>query len=298
MNETIITVNFDMCFAGIFEFVMKYNTILSNIIICIFLTLVSGLNDTTTLMKRRLTQLTNNRTYKRSRRLGSDDTSDDSDNILHELGTEIIESIMGKKGSGGRSADHGKSHEDRNKLVYSVENRIYFRDYVSGKSVDKLISIINELNQSFRELTEDPMIECVKAKPIYLHIDSFGGCLFSAFKAVDAITRSKIPIYTVVDGVAASCGTMMSVVGKKRYITPHSHMLIHQLSDSASGTYRELQDAIEADSEMMEQIKALYKKHTKMTKKEINKYLGHDLWWGSTTCLKFGLADELYEENA
>lgn len=75
----------------------------------------------------------------------------------------------------------------------------------------------------------------VKNIPIYLHINSFGGSLYDAYAAVDTIKNLRVPVYSIIEGCAASAGTIISVVCTKRFIGKNAHMLIHQLSSSMWG---------------------------------------------------------------
>ena len=119
--------------------------------------------------------------------------------------------------------------------------------------------------------------------PIYLHINSSGGCIFSAFNAIDYIEASRVPVYTIIEGATASAGTLISICGKRRYIRPNAHMLIHQLSSECWGKMSEIQD---------EFIKSHYKKHTSIPEKELRKLLKHDLWLHSDMCIDYGLVDK------
>ena len=181
--------------------------------------------------------------------------------------------------------------------VYCKDNRIYFRASVTGDSVDKLIKLINEKNDSFKELEKNKLIELCQPKPLYLFITSFGGSLFACFRAIDCIKNSRIPIYTVVDGHAASAGTLMSVVGQKRYMTEHSYMLIHQLSSGTCGKFGEIKDDYENCETIMEDIYRIYEQNTNMSREELEEYLSHDLWWKVDKCMKTGLIDEVYKNN-
>ncbi len=179
--------------------------------------------------------------------------------------------------------------------VFARDDKIYFRASVSESSVEKLIKLIDEKNKEFNDFIKDnDLVKNAEPNPLYLHITSYGGCLLSGFRAVDAIKRSKLPIYTVVDGHAASAATLMSVVGKKRFMTPHSYMLIHQLSSSAHGTHWNMKDEYKNNKSMMGDIYDIYVDHTKMTKEQIEDYLTHDLWWKYDQCHETGLVDELY----
>ena len=133
----------------------------------------------------------------------------------------------------------------------------------------------------------------VEPYPIHLHINSGGGSLISGIASMDTILRCKVPVYTYVDGFAASAATFLSVVGSKRYISRHSYMLIHQLSSNFWGKYSEFQDAKQNLDLMMDTIKNVYKKYTKVPVKKLNEILKHDLMWDAETCLKYGLVDEI-----
>jgi ATP-dependent protease ClpP protease subunit len=181
--------------------------------------------------------------------------------------------------------------------VSCKDNRIYFKTAITEDSVEKLIKIIESKNQMFKKISTHKMILTANPKPLYLHITSYGGDLLASFRAIDAIRRSEIPIYTVVDGYAASGATLMSIVGHKRYMTPNSYMLIHQLSAGAIGKYWELKDECDNCETWMKDIYALYTKHSQMTDRELKDYLSHDLLWKAGECIEKGLVDEVYEHD-
>lgn len=178
--------------------------------------------------------------------------------------------------------------------ITCINNNIYFRGKVTEASVERLIQLINKKNNEFNDLNNNTIIKTIVPNPIYLFITSYGGCFFSGLRAVDAIKNSRIPIYTVVDGHVASAGTLMSIVGERRYITPHSYMLIHQLSSSTIGKYWEIKDDYKNSKQFMEMIYKIYTEHTKMNRDELKKILKHDRWWDAETCIEKGLVDEIY----
>ena len=100
-----------------------------------------------------------------------------------------------------------------------------------------------------------------------------------------------MPVDTIVDGFVASAATLLSIVGKKRYITKHGYMMIHQLSAWSEGKLSELRDHMENAEELMSKIKEIYTTYTKLPEKELNGILNHDLNFDVETCLKYGLVD-------
>jgi ATP-dependent protease ClpP protease subunit len=180
-----------------------------------------------------------------------------------------------------------------NDNVHSELNHIYFYSEVNRSSVHELIQLIREAEEYCivtRRATS------IKNLPIYIHINSFGGCIFSAFNAIDYIEACSVPVYTIIEGATASAGTLISVCGKKRYIRPNAHMLIHQLSSECWGKMSEIEDEYNNLKHLMVRIKLHYKKHTSLPDKELRKLLKHDLWLHSDKCIEYGLTDRLWKK--
>ncbi len=187
------------------------------------------------------------------------------------------------------------NHDDD---VYLEENHLYFKTDVNSDSVNKMCSLIRKYGRSIKELQMHSKVATIDPKPLYLHLSTYGGDLYQGFLGYDYIKGSKIPIYTVVEGFNASAGTIMSMGGKRRYMTSSSVMLIHQLRTVVGGKFNEIEEDYENCKEDMERIKNLYFKECrgKMTKKQISEELKHDRWWDADKCIKKGLCDEIYTD--
>lgn len=177
------------------------------------------------------------------------------------------------------------------KNIKRKNNHIYFYSEVTRETIFELIMHI-------KDAEEENLITALKLHldtiPIFLHINSKGGSVFDAFNAIDVIQSCRMPIHTIVEGATASAGTLMSVVGEKRYMTKNAFMLIHQLSSVCWGKMSEIEDEFENLQELTEKIKEIYSENTKIPKKELSKLLQHDLWLNSSKSLKYGLVDELW----
>ena len=185
----------------------------------------------------------------------------------------------------------GKKSKDTK--IERDNNHIYFHSEVDRESIFELTMLIKEAEEESILTSFKLNIEEI---PIYLHINSFGGCIFSAFSAIDVIKACRVPIYTIIEGSTASAGTLISVVGKKRFIRPNGYMLIHQLSSSCWGKMSEIEDEFKNLQELMEKIKDIYKEYTNIPKKELSELLKHDLWLDSSKCLKYGLVEEIWNK--
>jgi ATP-dependent Clp protease protease subunit len=215
-----------------------------------------------------------NKKEKKEKKEKKDDEITSNSSIENELS-----SLLGKK--------------SKDNKIERDNNHIYFHSEVDRESIFELIFLI-------KEAEEESILTSLKLNidevPIYLHINSFGGSIFAAFSAIDVIKACRVPIYTIIEGSTASAGTLISVVGKKRFIRPNAYMLIHQLSSSCWGKMSEIEDEFKNLQDLMEKIKEIYKEYTNIPKKELNELLKHDLWLDSTKCLKYGLVEEIWNK--
>ena len=170
------------------------------------------------------------------------------------------------------------------------ENKIYYYAGVNRESAAELNKKIGELES--KSLTLGYNLD-IYSPTLKLLINSGGGSITAGISSMDTILRCKVPVHTYVDGFCASAATFISVVGKKRYMSRNSYMLIHQLSSNFWGKYSEFEDEKQNLDLMMETIKNVYKEYTKVPMKKINEILKHDLLWDARTCLKYGLIDEI-----
>ena len=175
-----------------------------------------------------------------------------------------------------------------------VDNVIMFYGEVSEKNA-KL------LNKALRAVDKDLQVFKVKydtsPPPIKLHINSYGGSVFAGFSTVDVILNCKTPVHTYIDGSAASAATLISVVGDKRFIYEHSHMLIHQLSSAMWGKFEDFKDEMENLDLIMTKIKKIYKERTNLSMRQITEILKRDKWFDAEKCVEIGLVDEIVENG-
>ena len=198
------------------------------------------------------------------------------------------EKYWGEKTSLVKKAVNNKEITEKHIAVH--ENKIYFYAGVNRESAAELNKKIGELQVKSFTMANNLDIE---PYPIHLHINSGGGSIISGIASMDTILRCKVPVYTYVDGFAASAATFLTIVGNKRFISRHSYMLIHQLTSNFWGKYSEFQDAKQNLDLMMDTVKNVYKKYTKVPVRKLNEILKHDLMWDAKTCLKYGLVDEI-----
>lgn len=83
-------------------------------------------------------------------------------------------------------------------------------------------------------------------KVIPIEIDSFGGQVYSLMAMISSIKSSRIPIATIVQGKAMSCGAILASFGAEglRFMDKDSTMMIHDVSSFAFGKIEELKSDV------------------------------------------------------
>ena len=195
------------------------------------------------------------------------------------------------KGKNDKSNHPAAASTDKNNVVETTNNRIYYYSEVSRQKILALNKSLKSLNDNL--LNQAQLLTLEEPANIYLHINRFGGSVFAGLSAVDYIKSCDVPVITVVEGCAASAATLFSAVGTHRQIRNNSFMLIHQISSGMWGKYEEMKDDLENCDLFMRIIKDIYNEHTKIPKKKLNEILKHDLWFDAETCLEYGLVDEI-----
>tara|TARA_B100000902_G_scaffold399357_1_gene469842 strand:- start:3213 stop:3842 length:630 start_codon:yes stop_codon:yes gene_type:complete len=186
--------------------------------------------------------------------------------------------------------DFRQNGELKDENVHSIDNHIYFYSSVTKKSMFDLNKEIRYVGQKMQDVGNKYDIS---PPPIKLHINSNGGSIFAAMSCVDTIITSPVEVHSIVEGAAASAATLISVVCKKRYIKPHSFMLIHQLSTVFWGKMHEFDDEMKNLDNLMKLIKNIYKEHTNVKEDKIDEILKHDIWWDAKKCKKLNLVDDI-----
>ena len=87
-------------------------------------------------------------------------------------------------------------------------------------------------------------------KVIPVIIDSYGGQVYSLMAMISAINHAEIPVATIVEGKAMSCGAILFSFGSDgyRFMDPNATVMIHDVSSMDWGKVEELKaGAFEAE---------------------------------------------------
>lgn len=176
--------------------------------------------------------------------------------------------------------------------VYSSHNCIFFQDDIT---MDSVFALNKELRAVADKLVVIGTIHKTAPPPIWLHLTTNGGDIYAAFSVIDCIRNLGVPVYTVVDGFVASAGTLISVVGERRFIMPNAYMLLHELRSNMWGKFSDINDEMTNLQKIMQHITQIYGEHTSIPARQLEKILKKDLIWNATECMKHGVVDAVFE---
>lgn len=174
-------------------------------------------------------------------------------------------------------------------------DHIWFYGEINEVTALALNKTLHELSLKLAPTVFSSMQEIGPSSPMFLHINSTGGELFSAFSIADTVERISVitPVITIVEGCAASGATLISVAGTRKLIRKNAFMLIHEISSGSWGRYSQLKEQIKNYDSFMKQIRDWYTEKTKLKPKDIEEILTKDMWWNAKQCIRAGLADQV-----
>ena len=130
-------------------------------------------------------------------------------------------------------------------------------------------------------------------------IDSYGGQVYSLMSMISAISHSEIPIATIVEGKAMSCGSLLFSFGEEglRFMDPDATVMIHDVSSMEHGKVEEIKASAEETERLNQKV---YKMMAKNCGKREDYFLklvhskGHADWFlDAKQAKKHNLANQL-----
>lgn len=131
-------------------------------------------------------------------------------------------------------------------------------------------------------------------------IDSYGGQVYSLMSMISDIKHSRIPIATIVQGKAMSCGAILFSFGSEgmRYMDPDSTLMIHDVSSMAWGKVEEVKVSAAETERLNKKIYHMMAENCGQHKDyflDIVHDKGHADWFlEADECKKHNLANKLH----
>ena len=134
-------------------------------------------------------------------------------------------------------------------------------------------------------------------RDIYLYINSPGGSVTAGMAIYDTMQYIKPDVVTVGMGMAASMGQFLLTAGApgKRYITPHTRVLLHQPLGGAGGSATEIRINADLILGMKKELAAITASRTGKTVEQVEADGDRDHWFTAQEALEYGFVDRVID---
>lgn len=137
--------------------------------------------------------------------------------------------------------------------------------------------------------SEDPKAD------VHLYINSPGGVVSAGLAIVDTMNHIKPDVSTICVGLAASMGAVVLSAGAKgkRYILPHSEVMIHQPWGGAQGQASDIEITAKHILKTRDTLNKLLAKNTGQKLSTIEKDTDRDFFMDANEAVKYGIVDKV-----
>lgn len=139
-------------------------------------------------------------------------------------------------------------------------------------------------------------------KDIHLYINSPGGSVTAGLAIYDIMQFVKCDVSTYCIGMAASMGSLLLCAGTKgkRYILPHSRVMVHQPHIMGGGISGQVSDIEIHAREMINtkrRLTEIYARHTGKDMDELTATMDRDRYMSAEEAKDFNLVDHVVEKR-
>ena len=137
-----------------------------------------------------------------------------------------------------------------------------------------------------------------KYKQINIRINSGGGEVANGTAIYTTIINSTVRVYTYIDGMAASMGSILALAGQKVFMAKHAKLMLHKVSGGAYGSAKKLRETADMMDDWENSLVDIYAQKTGLTTDEVrSKWMqeGKDTWINADDAHKSKLVDEVFD---
>ena len=204
-----------------------------------------------------------------------------------KMSPSVIDDKIGKI-NGGHITPYILEERQLNVATFDVFSRlmydriIYFSGVVNDDTCDTAIAQLLYLSS-------------VDERDINMYINSPGGSVVDGLGLVDTMNYIGCDVSTTCIGMAASMGSVLLSNGTKgkRFVLPHSRVMIHQVSSSQSGTLADLEIEIEQTRRCKNDVYKILADNTGRTFEEMERLCDRNNWFIGQEAVDLGIADRV-----
>ncbi|WP_276907156.1 head maturation protease, ClpP-related [Peptoniphilus duerdenii] len=140
-------------------------------------------------------------------------------------------------------------------------------------------------------------LNLVEGQDVDIEINSPGGYIYPASEIYTALMQHRGNVNITITGRAASAASVIAMAGTHVKMSPTAQMMIHNVSASGAGDYRDFEHYAEQLRKSNDTIANAYMLKTGKTRDEILKLMDHETWFTPEEALEEGFIDEVLSRN-
>ena len=174
-------------------------------------------------------------------------------------------------------------------------------DIYSRLLKERIIFLNEEVNEHTASLVVAQLIHLAYEDPnsdIKLYINSPGGVVYDGLSIYDTMQYIKPDVQTIGIGLQASMGAFLLAAGTKgkRFILPHSRVMIHQPSSGTNGKVTDMEISLREGLHLKQLLIDILVKNTGQAPEKVKEDMERDYWMGAKEALKYGIVDKIIEK--
>ena len=182
---------------------------------------------------------------------------------------------------------------ERGERAYDIYSRL-LKDRIIFIGTPITDNVANVVIAQFLFLqSEDP------EKDIHLYLNTPGGSITSGLAIYDTMQFVSCDVATYCIGQAASMGAILLAGGTngKRFVLPHSRVMIHQPWGGVEGTATEVNIHTKEMLRLRKIVNEILSLHTGQPIKKIDKDTERDYFMSAEETVKYGLSDKIIQSE-
>lgn len=140
-------------------------------------------------------------------------------------------------------------------------------------------------------------LNLIDGQDVDIEINSPGGYIYPASEIYTALMKHKGNVNITITGRAASAASVIAMAGTHVTMSPTAQMMIHNISASGAGDYRDFEHYAEQLKKSNDTIANAYMLKTGKTREEILKLMDHETWFTPDEALENGFIDEILSKE-
>lgn len=133
----------------------------------------------------------------------------------------------------------------------------------------------------------------IETDTVNVHINTYGGDVFEGISIFNILRASEKNIITIVDGIAASAGSLIFLAGDQKKMPDNTQLMIHNPWTYAAGNANDLEKVVDMLRTTESAMTKTYMESFVGTEEEIKELLDSEKFMTAEEAKTFGFVDEI-----